>query len=221
MAPKLGLQPFAGFSQPTLTPAQQAALAAGFSLGQGCIAAYAASGNVGVAQPTGWSYPTKAGLYENQYLLRAALALIGLGANTPEVTVYAAAFVDKDGNPLDGVNNYTVTFPGCPPAQYFSSLTAYSTQNNLLMSNAYSNRSNLNFNATVPRGWNCSQNGSITLYVGSVPPGPQGSVELANWLPTAAVPFYVILRFYGPGSQVINGTYIIPPFVRTQQQLQA
>jgi hypothetical protein len=37
-------------------------------------------------------FTTKTGLYGSNYLLRAAVALVGLGANTPEVTIYGELF---------------------------------------------------------------------------------------------------------------------------------
>ncbi|WIA34567.1 hypothetical protein OEZ86_012888 [Tetradesmus obliquus] len=216
LAPQLGLNLGRGFDQPGLTKSQQAALQAGWVLGQACITAFAAAdGSVGVAQPSGWSYSTKAGRYGSSYLLRAAVALVGIGANEPNTTVYASNWRDANGQPLNGSLTYSITFTGAPPASAFASLTLYSAVTNVLMANPASDRSVLNFKATPGLQWN--SDGSITVYLSSKPPGPAGSKQRAHWLPVAeGEPFWVALRMYGPSSEVISGDYKLPPVVRVQ-----
>jgi hypothetical protein len=84
------------------------------------------------------------------------------------------------------------------------------------MSNPYSKRSVLNFNATPGLQWN--DDGSIKLYLSSKPPGPAGSKQLANWLPTAEnEPYWAALRLFGPSREVVAGEYMLPPIIREQQ----
>jgi len=172
------------------------------------------SGDLGVSLPTGWTYTTKAGSYGDQYLLRAAVALVGLGANSPEVAIYAANFIDSKGKPLSaaGSATYTLTVQGMPPARFFSSLTLYAVADNLLMDNMFSDRANLNFKATPGLQWN--SDGSLTVYISAAPPGPKGSEALANWLPAGPEPFWILWRFYGASNDVIQGKYNMPALVR-------
>ena len=67
------------------------------------------------------------GVYGNFYLKRAALAMIGLGSNPPEDAIYPLAFVDGEGNPLDGEHDYVLHFDvhDLPPVDAFWSLTLY------------------------------------------------------------------------------------------------
>jgi hypothetical protein len=214
LAPQIGLNLGRGFDQAGLTADQQAVLQAGWKLGQACIAGFAATeGSVGISQPSGWSFTTKAGRYGSNYLLRAAVSLVGIGANEPNITVYAANRRDATGQPLNGSFTYSVTFSGAPPARDFASLTLYSTRTNMLMSTPASDRSVLNFKATPGLQWN--SDGSITVYLSSKPPGPPGSKQRANWLPTAeGEPFWAALRMYGPSAEVISGKYALPAIIR-------
>ena len=58
------------------------------------------------------------GDYGNQYLLRAAMARAGRGANYFADAVYAGTFVDGDNATLNDAKKYTVTFQKdqLPPA---------------------------------------------------------------------------------------------------------
>jgi hypothetical protein len=69
--------------------------------------------------------------YGKDYLLRAAVALFGLGANAPEAAVYMTGSKDSKGAPITGAkgNVYTVTFAAPPPASGFASVTAYNSSN--------------------------------------------------------------------------------------------
>ncbi len=75
----------------------------------------------------GWQVMTKTGIYGTDYLQRAFVTAIGLGANRPQDAVYPTSIVDADGKPYDGANKYVMHFPKgqTPPAQGFWSLTMY------------------------------------------------------------------------------------------------
>jgi hypothetical protein len=53
----------------------------------------------------GWEVITKTGLYRTDYLQRALIAAIGLGANRPQDAVYPVDEVDRDSQPLNGASN--------------------------------------------------------------------------------------------------------------------
>ena len=54
---------------------------------------------------------TDIGRYGTDYLFRAVVALVGLGANLPEDAVYPHATVDADGKAPDGANRYVFASP--------------------------------------------------------------------------------------------------------------
>jgi hypothetical protein len=65
--------------------------------------------------------------FGTDYGTRAVVALIALGANLAADAVYPSAFVDGDGQPLDGTNRYVLHFEKGqePPANAFWSVTLY------------------------------------------------------------------------------------------------
>ena len=76
----------------------------------------------------GWVFAdSDIGDFGTDYLLRARIAVVGIGANTPEEAVYPGALADSDGALLNGANDYEMVFPAdeAPPARYFWSLTMY------------------------------------------------------------------------------------------------
>ncbi len=55
------------------------------------------------APVNGWRVPPMVlGNFGTDYGTRAVVALVGLGANLPADAVYPSAFVDADGQPLNG-----------------------------------------------------------------------------------------------------------------------
>ena len=69
-------------------------------------------------------------LYGTDYLQRALITAIGLGANRPQDAVYPTSEKDADGNPYDGANKYVMHFDKgqMPPADGFWSLTMYNAE---------------------------------------------------------------------------------------------
>ncbi|WP_103502632.1 MULTISPECIES: DUF1254 domain-containing protein [unclassified Streptomyces] len=55
--------------------------------------------------------------------------------------------------------------------------------------------------------------GGLTLAVGHLPPDDPGA--RANWLPAPDGPFALVLRIYGPGPAVLDGTWQPPPLAVT------
>ena len=78
----------------------------------------------------GWTYAIKTGRYGTDYLQRAFVAAMGLGANLPDDAVYPFTTVDNEGKPLSGLNRYVIHFPKgqTPPVRGFWSLTMYNDQ---------------------------------------------------------------------------------------------
>ena len=149
------------------------------------------------------------GTYGTDYLKRALIALMGLGANPVEDAIYPTALTDADGQPFDSSKRYVLHFPAgqLPPAHAFWSLTMYD-QRQLFTDNpinrfAIGDRDALAFNP----------DGSLDIHICRNTPGPD--LE-SNWLPTpAAGPFTMNLRLYWPRPEALDGTWEPPP-VRPQ-----
>ncbi|WP_424359531.1 DUF1254 domain-containing protein [Methanocella sp. MCL-LM] len=155
-----------------------------------------------------WLMNTKTGNYGSDYLTRAAVAAGGLGANVPEEAVYARAMTSIEGAPLNGADRYVIRFGSgnLPPVDAFWSLSAYNASTYMLASNPYYRYS---IGDQTP-GLKYNPDGSLDIYIQKeIPEGKE-----SNWLPAPEGNFYLILRMYEPGSQVLDGTYQIPPVRR-------
>lgn len=162
--------------------------------------------NAGVEQ-NGWTFTTETGLYGTQYLQRALITAIGLGANRPQDAVYPTSETDAQGRPYSGANKYVMHFnPGMvPPADGFWSLTMYNGDyffvDNPLNKYTVSPRNKLKYNS----------DGSLDIYIQHENPGPD---KEANWLPAPRDKFILMLRLYWPRERdpsIINGSWRIPP----------
>lgn len=156
----------------------------------------------------GWSLNTDTmGVYGNYYLKRAIVAQVGLGANLVEDAVYPLNVGDNAGNPLDGVNKYTITFEkgAMPPANAFWSITLYDAEG-FQVGNSI-NRFALS--SWMPFRYN--PDGSLDLYFQNASPGKD---KEANWLPAPKGSFNLSMRLYAPKSEVLTGRWTPPPVVR-------
>jgi hypothetical protein len=191
---------------PGMTPSTQAndtikaALQTGISEGQKIIDTKVA--NIGTIV-NGWLINTGAGIYGSDYLNRAAVAQLGLGANVPQEALYPATFTDSQGEPLSGANNYTLHFdPGqTPPVDGFWSVSMYNNKS-LFVDNPL-NRYSINSYSEVKN----NTDGSLDLYIQNQSPGPE---KESNWLPAPTDSFNLVMRTYLPQPQVLNGTWQPP-----------
>jgi hypothetical protein len=157
----------------------------------------------------GWSVGASyVGDYGRNYLGRAAIAQVALGANTPPETVYAYGFSDSRGRPLGGARRYTLRFRAgrLPPVDAFWSLTMYDGAS-YLHPNALKRYAIGDRTAGLRRG----RGGSLTLYLQSRPPRGR---RRANWLPAPRGRFRVIMRLYEPRRSVLSGAWRPPPLER-------
>ena len=156
-----------------------------------------------------WGIMLKTGVYGTDYIDRAFITGIGLGANRPEDAVYPISLTDADGKPYDGANKYVMHFDKgeFPPVRGFWSLTMYNARlffvENPLNRYTLSERNKLKFNP----------DGSVDLYLQAANPGPD---KESNWLPAPEGRFIPMLRLYWPketAPSILNGTWK-PPVVR-------
>lgn len=165
----------------------------------------------------GWSMNTDTmGVYGNDYLKRAIVAQLGLGANLPQDAIYPLNLADDTGRPLDGSHIYSIHFDkdATPPTRAFWSITLYDARGFQIPNDL--NRFALS--SWMPFKYNAD--GSLDLYFQNASPG--GDKE-ANWLPAPKGPFNLTMRLYSPKMEALTGQWNPPPVVReeTTSSLQA
>lgn len=154
----------------------------------------------------GWMIPKEIGQYGSNYVLRAFVTLVGLGANVPEDVMYPATTQDADGQTLSGARRYVLHFAkdAFPPVRDAWSLTMYNDKarftDNPIGRYALGSRDALKRNS----------DGSLDIFLQH--DAPEES-KRANWLPAPAGGFRLMLRLYGPDRRVLDGSWI-PPAVR-------
>ena len=200
---KLGVAPGKPFDPAKLGPAAAKAVAAAPKPAQGKIMAHFK--DAGAAE-NGWTFTTKAGVYGTDYLQRAFITAIGLGANRPQDAVYPTSTGDAAGKKYTGADKYVLHFDKgrTPPADAFWSVTMYDAAYffvaNPLNKYTVSPRNNLKFN----------DDGSLDLYIQNESPGKD---KEANWLPAPKGEFVLMMRLYHPREKdpsILDGTWKPP-----------
>ena len=157
----------------------------------------------------GWIVTTKTGKYGANYLQKAFIAAVGLGANLPQDAIYPMTNVDIDGQQLNGDNDYVIHFDKgkTPPVKGFWSLTMYSDElfftENKLNRFSLSRRNDLKYN----------DDGSLDLYIQNASPGKE---DESNWLPAPEGDFVLMFRFFWPEEAIIKGSWK-PPVVEIDE----
>jgi hypothetical protein len=158
----------------------------------------------------GWGFTTKTGIYGTNYLQRALITAIGLGANRPQDAIYPTSLKSDSGvikRAYDGSEKYVLTFKKglTPPVSGFWSLTMYDAEyffvDNPLDRYSISARQPLKANP----------DGSIDLLIQHESPGPDME---SNWLPAPKGKFILMMRLYWPDEgnpSIIDGSWTIPP----------
>ena len=103
------------------------------------------------------------GVYGNDYIGRAYIAMAGIGANQPEDAIYPLNFSDGDGKPLMGENRYVMHFDKdkLPPIDAFWSVTMYDAEGfpilNAINRYAIGDRDALHYNqdGSLLESWLC------------------------------------------------------------------
>jgi hypothetical protein len=176
------------------------------------IVAGAFTGGYLQKQINGWNYPPPATgrpTPSGDWLFRAVQMLAGFVANDPIEAIYLNVSVDSEKQPLSGKNRYVIHFKkGLPDVKAFWSVTMYNPQYNLVANpiNRYSRGDR--------SGMKTDADGSLTIYVQKDSPGPD---KEANWLPAPGGQFFMILRTYLPGTDLVQQTWQPPPITRVGQ----
>lgn len=191
---------------PGMTPSTQAndtiktALQTGITEGDKLISAQVP--NLGT-EVNGWRV-SPAGLYGPDYLFRAAVTKLGIGANIAQEALYPPAFTDIEGKPLSGNSSYVIHFePGQqPPVDAFWSISMYNKD-------GYFIDNPINRYAIGPYISQLKNNtdGSLDIYIQNTSPGAD---KESNWLPAPDADFKLTMRLYLPQPQILNGTWQLP-----------
>jgi hypothetical protein len=199
---KIGIVPGKSFNAANLDPAVSAALAAAPKHAQDKIMA----GDSDLKFTNGWQYSTNLGEYGTNYLLRAFVTAIGLGANLSKDAIYPKSAGPDADQKYDGANKYVLHFDKgkLPPVKGFWSLTMYNTDyffvDNPLNRYTLSPRNDLKSNP----------DGSMDLYIQADNPGPD---KESNWLPAPKGEFVLMLRLYWPTEtppSLLDGSWVPP-----------
>lgn len=142
------------------------------------------------------------GNYGDNYPVRAAVAMIGLGALPAAEAAYPNTEVDSELQELNGNNNYILHFKAgeLPPVNAFWSLSMYDEDGFFIANplNRYTigDRDELNFNT----------DGSLDIVITHEQP----SAAQANWLPAPKGKFALTMRLYSPKASFISGQWSVP-----------
>jgi hypothetical protein len=158
----------------------------------------------GVPTSNNWNRSSHGAEFGVDYFARLSTAKSNMFENRPSETQYFYTDVDSAGDPLEGANNYAVTFPPgqTPPVRGFWSLTVYNDKH-LFHPNSLNRYSLGTKNTTLKR----NDDGSLTLYAGKDSPVPDRE---ANWLPAPDGAFSLFMRAYWGEEPILDGSWQPP-----------
>ncbi len=142
---------------------------------------------------------------KNDYMKRSIGVNIGIYGNSIEEAYYTSPQKDDKGNPLNGKQKYIMRFEKnqIPKVKYFWSLTMYTLPTRLLVENPI-NRYSI---GDRTEGLKFGKDGSLEIYIQHEKPSED---KVSNWLPAPDGPFFIVGRYYGPDSSMIDGTWKEP-----------
>jgi hypothetical protein len=193
----LGLLGSEPWDETTLDAATATAMERSFVTAQSILRS--ARAQLGVPTGTGWTRVLDKGAHGHNFLARAVMNHVGLGANVVEENTSFNTHVDSAGQKLAGRNGpYVLEFAVQPPQTAFWSVTLYHAETGHLYANSV-HRHALGSAAFADGG------GPARLVLSHADPGT------ANWLPCPESAFYLILRIYSPGEEVVAGSWLPAP----------
>jgi hypothetical protein len=155
---------------------------------------------------SGWAFTTRAGTYGTNYIQRALVTAIGLGANRPQDAIYPTSEGPTVASSYSGAKKYKMHFAKgeLPPAQAFWSITMYD-KDYFFVPNSINRQS-----ISARQDLKANGDGSIDLYIQNESPGAD---KESNWLPAPKDKFILMMRLYWPSERspsIINGSWKIP-----------
>jgi len=156
----------------------------------------------------GWRYNLAGGRTNHDFALRAALAKFMVGGQLAEQVLYPNCRVDADGKPFDGASKYVLHFEAgkLPPVATFWNMAMYA-DDMLFVENEFGRYS---FGSTTD-GLKLAADGSLSILIQNERPD-----DTSNWLPAPKGSFNLTMRFYGPATSVLDGSYRLPAVQRIE-----
>lgn len=163
-----------------------------------------------------WNIPPKtfgrAGLNDDFLLRGSVQCLGGVIANEPEEAVYYNTTMDESGQTFDGARQYTIHFAPdqLPEVNAFWSLTLYEPTYNFTPNE-------IDRYAIGDRDKDLKKDadGGLTIYIQNSSPGKE---KESNWLPsTSSGAFFLVMRAYIPGAEIVEQKWAPPAVVPTAQ----
>lgn len=156
----------------------------------------------------GWKYTLGAGRAGYDQALRAALAKYVTGAQVSDQVIYPNTSVDQKGEPLSGEHNYVLHFDAgqLPPVATFWNMAMYGSDM-FFVENDFGRYSI----GSTTDGLKPDADGSLTILIQKDRPA-----DTSNWLPAPNGPFNLTMRFYGPQTSVLDGSYRLPAVRRAE-----
>lgn len=148
---------------------------------------------------------------QQAYVQRAVAAFETLWLNNGYEAVYPSCWVDNEGEPLNGKNDYTITFKEPLPVNAFWSMTMYDAKHFYLVDNSI-NRYSI---GDRTEGIIYNEDGSLTITVSSNE--PTDTIARANWLPAPKDDFRPLIRLYLPKEELLNGSYELPGIIKKER----
>ncbi|WP_136476349.1 DUF1254 domain-containing protein [Pseudomonas sp. DG56-2] len=199
----IGLSVAKGFAWQSLDEATQRGLARAAKMGEQIVVQR--WNNVGEIN-NGWRYTFSGGRAGYDFALRAAQAKHVLGAQFAEEVVYPNTQVDAQGATLSGQHKYELRFAKDqqPPVSLFWNLSLFGPDM-LFVENTFGRYSIGN----LTEGVKPDADGTLTVVIQKDRPA-----DTSNWLPAPEGDFNLTMRFYGPASSVLDGSYRLPAVER-------
>lgn len=207
---KIGIKPGAPFNSSQLSEEIVKAINQGVQEGIAAIKEKAAHIS---EQKNGWNMMDPFGnraFYKKDRLLRSAAVMVGIYGNDKIEAFYPVAYVDKEGQTLNGkTNKYKLHFSKdeIPPAKYFWSITMYDKSADGTGGYLIKNTINRFLINSTTNGLVYDKDGGLTIYIQNQKPD---KTQESNWLPAPAEEFYLMARIYGPKESALNGTWAPP-----------
>lgn len=178
-------------------------------LGFGRIMLHFKASDGDMTNANGWAYTLKTGIYGTNYIQRALVTAIGLGANRPQDAVYPVSNKPGDGllvREYNGSEKYVLTFKKglTPPVQGFWSITMYD-KDYFFVENP------INRYSISPRqDLKANPDGSIDILIQNEQPPAD---KVSNWLPAPKDRFILMMRLYWPDEKaptILDGSWAPP-----------
>ena len=206
----LGIGPDGSFKADQLTPEIREAVQAGMADAWADFSAFKKDKIDTGRVTSGDVFGTREQLGDN-YIGRMVAAVLGIYGNSSSEAMYPVLSTDSSGAPLDGANNYTLTFAAgqLPPVNAFWSVTLYKLPESLLVANPIDRYL---INSPMLPDLVKNPDGGLTIYIQNASPGPD---KEPNWLPAPPGPFTLYMRLYSPKPEAVDGQWHAPKPVKS------